>query len=64
MVDYQLTINTMQDTAKKLYTMLKFQYEPIEKRIKENAPDLYKQYLTFPYARRIAILDSMHAKGL
>lgn len=54
----------MQDNAKKIYTMLSFQYKPIEKRMRSKAPELYNQYLTFPYARRIAILDAMQAKWL
>lgn len=54
----------MQDSGKLVYNMLKFQYAPIEKRMKEHAPETYKEYLTFPYARRIAILDRLQAKGL
>ena len=54
----------VKDQAKAVYTMLRFQYLPIEKRMKAQAPSMYKKYLTFPYARRIAILDRMQAQGL
>lgn len=54
----------IKDPGKLVYNMLKFQYAPIEKRMKEHAPETYKEYLTFPYARRIAILDRLQAKGL
>lgn len=59
------TSTRSQDPARAIYNLLKFQYTPIEQRMKREAPTLYAQFLTFPYARRIAIMDKLaSAQGL
>lgn len=53
------------DAGKIVFKMLGFQYKPVEKRMLANiTPEQKKQYFSCSYARRIAILDGMVARGL
>lgn len=52
-------MNTTEKQAKLVYNMLSFQYKPLEKMMKKQAPAFYKEYLGFPYIRKIAVLDKL-----
>ena len=45
------------NASDKVYKMLGFQYKPIEAKLKELNPNLYKKYLKLNPAARIAFCD-------